>query len=162
MAIKFRTEKARELKMAYENLYKEYEKERERCHQVFFKYCDMEGMYGKRAHSWYDDGQGLRGYHFEYPSETIKLQENAEREQFLVDNNYKNSADLYAEYNDKLNALNEAFHLEQYGMTVAQKQLENCIARQKKDIEKLKKRLAREEEYLAKLEAEAKKEFEKL
>ena len=42
-------------------------------------------------------------------------------------------------------------------MTVAQKQLEKRIARQKKEIENLKKRLAQEEEYLAELEAEAKK-----
>ena len=157
MAIKFRTEKARELKLAYENLYKEYEQEKERCMQVYIEYCHMEGKYGQVAHSWYDDGQGMRGYHYEYPSEEIKRKEIAEREQFLVDNNYKDGAEIYIEYNDKLNALNEAFHLEQYGMTVEQKELEKRIARQKKDIESLKKRLAREEKYLAELEAEAKK-----
>lgn len=157
MAIKFRTEKARELKMAYESLYREYEQEQERCKQVFIKYCQMEGMYGKKAHSWYDDGQGLRGYHYEYVSEEIQRQEIAEREQFLTDNNYRDNSEIYAEYTDRLNALDEAFHLEQYGMTIAQKQLEKRIAKQKKEIENLKKRLAREEEYLAELEAEAKK-----
>jgi hypothetical protein len=157
MAIKFRTEKARELKKAYDNLCKEYQRETERCQQLFIKYCQMEGMYGKMAHSWLDDGQGMRGYHYEYPSEEIERQEMAERKQFLVDNNYKSDVDMCAEYNDRLKALNEAFHLEQYGMTVEQKELEKRIARQKKDIESLKKRLAREEEYLAELEAEAKK-----
>lgn len=157
MAIKFRTEKARELKMAYESLYKEYRQEKERCMQLFIEYRDMEGMYGKMAHSWYDDGQGMRGYHYEYASEKIHRQEIAEREQFLADNNYRSESAIYTEYIDRLNALDEAFHLEQYGMTVAQKQLEKRIARQKKEIENLKKRLAREEEYLAELETEAKK-----
>ena len=154
--MKFRTEKARELKEAYENLLKEREQETERCKRVFIEYCRMEGMYGKKAHNCYDDGQGLCGYHYEYVSNAIEQKEIAEREQFLIDNNYKNYSDIYTEYNDKLNALNEAFHLEQYGMTVEQKQLEKRIARQKKEIEKLKKRLAQEEEYLTKLEAEAK------
>lgn len=157
MAIKFRTEKARELKMAYESLYREYEQEKERCKQVFIEYCHMEGKYGKVAHSWYDDGQGMRGYHYEYASDEIHRQEVAEREQFLADNNYRSGSEIYTEYIDRLNALDEAFHLEQYGMTVAQKELEKRIARQKKEIESLKKRLAREEEYLAELEAEAKK-----
>lgn len=157
MAIKFRTEKARELKIAYENLYREYEKEKERCSQIFFKYCQMEGMYGQKVSSWYDCGQGMRGYHYEYTSEEIARQENAEREQFLIDNNYKSNSDIYTEYIDRLNALDEAFHLEQYGMTVAQKELEKRIARQKKEIKNLKKRLEREEKYLADLEAEAKK-----
>ena len=157
MAIKFRTEKARELKEAYEKLRKEYEQEKERCKEVFFKYCDMEGMYGKIAHSWYDDGQGLRGYHYEYASEELHRQEIAEREQFLTDNNYRSGPDIYAEYIDRLDALNEAFHLEQYGMTVEQKRLEKLITKQKKEVENLKKRLAKEEKYLADLEAEAKK-----
>ena len=157
MAIKFRTEKARELKKAYDTLYKEYEQEKERCKQIFIQYCQMEGMYGKVAHSWYDDGQGMRGYHYEYPSEAIEHKELAERKQFLVDNNYKSGSDIYIEYIDRLNALNEAFHLEQYGMTVAQKELEKRIVRQKKEIKDLKARLAREEKYLAELEAEAKK-----
>ena len=157
MAIKFRTEKARELKNAYESLYREYEQEKERCNQLFIKYCQMEGMYGKMAHSWYDDGQGMRGYHYEYASKEIERQERAEREQFLADNNYKHDFDIYAEYKDRLSALDEAFHLEQYGMTVAQKELEKRIARQRREVKNLRKKLAREEEYLAELEAEAKK-----
>lgn len=157
MAIKFKTEKARELKTAYDNLYKEYEQEKERCRQVFFKYCDMEGMYGKKVHSWDDDGQGLRGYHFEYATESLRQQENTERKQFLIDNNYRNVFDLYDEYNNKLSALNEAFCLEQYGMTVAQKELEKRIAQQKKEIKSLKKKLDREEKYLIELENELKK-----
>ena len=156
MAIKFRTEKAHELKMAYDNLYRKYKQETERCKQLFIKYCQMEGMYGKVAHNWMDDGQGMRGYHYEYVSDEIRRQEIAEREQFLTDNNYKSGSEIYAEYHDRLAALNEAFHLEQYGMTMAQKELEKRIMRQKKDIKDLKERLAREEEYLAKLEAEAK------
>lgn len=144
----YRTEKAAEIKGAIKALRAEMKAEEERCNDVFRKYCDMEGKYGHYAVSPWDCGQGFRGYHYEYDSAELERKEKEEREQFLKDNNYRNSLEIHSEYFDRLIELENAFNLEQYGMTTEEKDLRDAIVNRKKDLkeaeenlEKAKKRI---------------------
>lgn len=144
--IKFRTPLAAELKRKYDNLYAEYEAEKKRCTQIFIEYCHMEGKYGKAVSSPWDCGQGMRGYHYEYPSRELEQKEQDEREQFLKDNNYRHQSDIWAAYKPLLDEAEEAFNLEQYGMTTRERYLRKVLAGYEKNVEEAKREVAEWEE----------------
>lgn len=144
--IKFRTPLAAELKQKYDNLYAEYEAEKDRCFKVFLEYCHMEGKYGKAVSSPWDCGQGMRGYHYEYPSIEIEKQEREEREQFLKDNNHRSSSEIWEAYKPLLDEAEEAFNLEQYGMTTKERNLRKILAGYEKNVEEAKREVAEWEE----------------
>lgn len=143
---KFRTPLAAELKQKYDNLYAEYEAEKKRCTDIFIEYCHMEGKYGKAVSSPWDCGQGLRGYHYEYPSREWEQKERDEREQFLKDNNYRHQSDIWEAYKPLLDEAEEAFNLEQYGMTTRERYLRKVLAGYEKNVAAAKKEVAEWEE----------------
>ena len=134
----FKTEKAKELKEKLDNLYDREKAEEERNTKLFYAYCQMEGKYGTRVHSPFDCGQGLRGYHYEYVTEEIKEKEKAEREQFLIDNNYLHTSEIHKEYE----------HFETL------KRYRKNLERAKKEVLECQARVARWEQMIADLEKE--------
>ena len=157
----FKTEKAKELKEKLDNLYDREKAEEERNTKLFYAYCQMEGKYGTRVHSPFDCGQGLRGYHYEYVTEEIEEKEKAEREQFLIDNNYRHTSEIHKEYEPLIKAAKEAFYLEQYGMTLKEYEHFETLKRYRKNLERAKKevlecqaRVARWEQLIADFEKE--------
>jgi hypothetical protein len=147
--MKYRTERARELDEMIKAIRKEYEEEKNRCQEIFFQYYNMEGMYGRKAHSPWDCGQGMRGYHYEYPSEEIRKKEEKERDEFLKKNNYKSQFTVMAEMNKELEPIEEEFSLEQYGMTTEERKIKKQIEYYERAIAKREKEIA---EYKAKME----------
>ena len=152
--IKFRTPLAAELKQKYDNLYAEYKAEKERCSQIFIEYCHMEGKYGKMACDPWDCGQGMRGYHYEYSSRELEQKELDEREQFLKDNNYRHQNDIWEAYKPLLDEAEEAFNLEQYGMTTKERQLRKILAGYEKNVAEAKKEVIYWEEQVRKAKKE--------
>ena len=83
---KIETPEALALYEEIEQVCKEIESLEEEKKINFKAYCNMEGMYGKKIYPWWAQGQGLRGYDYEYPSEELKLKEKAEMEEFYNQN----------------------------------------------------------------------------
>lgn len=137
---KYRTEKARELDNELKRVCKEHKMEVDRCSNLFYEYCKMEGKYGKKVCSPWDCGMGMRGFHYEYESAEDERRELEEREQFLIDNGYITREKLWEKYGDKIAELQNAFNLEQYGMTTEERNIYNRIKRYQKDLEELEEK----------------------
>lgn len=82
---------------------------------LFWEYCNMEGKYATKV---YDDtiDPHFRPYTFKY-AEGMKEKEDAEREQFLLDNDYYSNKEKIAELKAKKNEIAEQIFTLQHGMT---------------------------------------------
>lgn len=149
---KYRTEKARELDNELKRVCKEHKMEIDRCSNLFYEYCKMEGKYGKKVCSPWDCGMGMRGYHYEYENAEDERRELEEREQFLIDNGYITREKLWEKYSDKIDELQNAFNLEQYGMTTKERQIRQTIKRYRKNLEELEAEAKEIKECIQKLE----------
>lgn len=129
-------------------------REIDRNNDIIYKYWDMEGMYGKKAFSVWDEGQGMRGFHYEYPSDEIRSKENKEREQFLIDNNWMHESEIRRKYNEMMLPLKERKCMLKFGMTLAEKEKQDKIKRVEENILALEKELEERKQYLATLKAE--------
>ena len=145
--MKYRTEKAKELKAELNALIDEKEAENRRNNLIFYEYLEMEGKYGKKVSDKWDMMQGCRGYHFEYENDELREKEKAERKQFLKDNNFRNDIEVYEAYKERIAELENAFNLEQYGMTTEER-------KNAKEKAKLERRIAELEKELAEAKAE--------
>lgn len=159
--ITYRTPKAEELKKALDALRAEENAEEERNNKLWYAYCRMEGMYGKAVSSPWDCGQGMRGYHYEYATAEIERKEREEREQFLKDNNFRHNNEVWNEYKDRIAEAEEAFHLEQYGMTTEEKRMRDLLKKYNKYLADAKAEVVHYEEKIAEIEADIAKRFEK-
>ena len=152
--ITYRTPKAEELKKALNALRAEEKAEEERHNELWYAYCRMEGKYGQVVHSPWDCGQGMRGYHYEYATAEIERKEREEREQFLKDNNFKHLDEIWNEYKDRIAEAEEAFNLEQYGMTTKEKEIRDRLKRYNKYLADAKKEVEQYEAKIAEIEKE--------
>lgn len=148
----FKNELARDFYEEIKRLRDERDAELDRVHKITMTAYDMEGKYGHAVTAWYDIGQGLRGYHYEYDTEELHEKEETEIKKYLEDNNWRYDDEIYEEYDGKIEHFENLFNLQQYGMTTEEKLKADRIEAQKKHIKKLEKKLEKEREYLAELE----------
>lgn len=121
--------------------------------KIFKKYIEMEGMYGKKVFSSWDCEQGMRGYHYEYPTLEIAEKENEEREQYLKENNWESASTIWGKYETLILPLKEKKCMLKYNMTLTEKKKQDEIKRIEKSIFALEKELEEKKNYLAELKA---------
>ena len=88
---------------------------------LFWEYCDMEGKYAIKVYDNTIDPH-FRPYTFKY-AEGMKKKEDAERKQFLLDNDYYGNKEKIAELKAKKDEIAEQIFTLQHGMTRQKYQL---------------------------------------
>ena len=149
---KIETPEALALYEEIQQVSKERENLEEEKKNNFKKYYNMEGKYGKKIFPWWAQGNGLRGYDYEYPSEEIHLKEKAEMEEFYnqhikpLTDKINELCEVEKEQEEKLCVALWGFGTELYfakrSLASAEKHLAKMLAEvesQKRYIEKCKK-----------------------
>lgn len=139
--MKYRTERARQIKIEEKMLYEKIQKLEEENRELFRTYCDMEGKYGKTIYPEWAQGHGMRGYDYEYSSNEIKEKEKQEREDFLKNSNYYTNKKLINEYMQKSSELVREFSFEQYGMSFERKILVDNVHLYEKELKEIQEEL---------------------
>ena len=143
------SERAKELKAQIKELKAEEKKELEKSREVWLKWCDMEGMYGKKVSCevW---GMHDRGYTYEYETPELEAKEKKERQEFL-DKYWIPEWKIETKYYELLEPLEDELCREIHGMSKAEKDLRSAIKRQEKEVERLEADLEFEKEALAEM-----------
>lgn len=143
------SERAKELKAQIKELKAEEKKEFEKSREVWRKWCDMEGMYGKKVYCevW---GMHDRGYTYEYATPELEAKEKAERDEFF-EKYYIPDWKIMDKYDELLEPLEDELCKEIYGMSKAEKDLRSAIKRQEKEVARIEADLESEKEALAEM-----------
>lgn len=143
------SERAKELKAQIKELKAEEKKELEKSREAWRKWCDMEGMYGKKVSC---DMYGMhdRGYTYEYTTPELEAKEEKERQDFL-DKYWIPEREIERKYDELLERLEDELCKEVHGMSKAEKDLRSAIKRQEKEIAWLEAHLEFEKEELAEM-----------
>jgi hypothetical protein len=124
-------------------------------------YYDMEGMYAEKV--WDEDvDPHFRPYHFEYRAE-MKEKEEADREQFLVDNGYYTNEETMDALRERWEEIDDLLCREKHGMSSEKYSLLCNIKSMEKNIKDYEEMINHYQSMIASLKigiAECQKEFE--
>ena len=143
------SERAKELKAQIKELKAEDKKELEKSREMWRKWREMEGIYGKEVpcEVW---GMHDRGYTYEYETPELEAKEKAERDEFFEKHCIPDWK-IMDKYDELLEPLEDELCREIHGMSKAEKDLRSAIKRQEKEVERLEADLAFEKEALAEM-----------
>ena len=148
-------ETLKELETKLKEIREEQAKEEAYLDETFRMINQLEEKYGTPVSSWYDCGQGSRGYHYEYTEENWKKKKEEEerirKERNLVP---RARAAIYEKYRSTIQELEDKISYLKYGMSERAYDAYCYIQQFKEEIAELEEAIARKEKII---EEEAKK-----